>query len=270
VSRPPPRLRAGDLPHVVPDYFWDHDLTIHLAGAGGNGSKMMGVLRTLVLGLRALGRRGPINVSVYDPDQVTEPNLSRQAFAPADIGQNKAEVLVNRYNLTYGFSWDAVTSVYEIPRYQHGPGFAPPHILITAVDSRASRAAIAKQIAEAAPRYWMDLGNDRSTGQVVLGEPLAKGRASRAYRLRTVTELFPEIADTTIPEDQTPSCSTIEAIERQDLYLNDLLAASAGTLLWGIFRDGIRHHGVFVNTATGAVRPLPIDRTVWKRLQRQN
>ncbi len=114
----------------------------------------------------------------------------------------------------------------------------------------------------------MRLGNDRSTGQVVLGGPLAKGRASRALRLRTVTELFPEIADTTIPEDKTSSCSTIEAIERQDLYLNDLLAASAGTLLWGIFQGGVRHHGAFVNIATGMVRPLPIDRAVWKRLQR--
>lgn len=50
--------------------------------------------------MRALGHPG-FQMSVFDPDTVSATNTVRQRFWPADLGQNKAELLIHRYG-TFG------------------------------------------------------------------------------------------------------------------------------------------------------------------------
>jgi len=64
-------------------------------------------------------------------------------------------------------------------------------------------------------RYWCDIGNNASNGQFVLGQPLNDINRRTKERLRTVTELFPSIMDTSQGEGPLPSCSAAEALQRQ-------------------------------------------------------
>jgi len=64
-------------------------------------------------------------------------------------------------------------------------------------------------------RYWLDIGNNASNGQFVLGQPLNDLNRQTRSRLRTVTELFPSIMDTSQGEGPLPSCSAVDALERQ-------------------------------------------------------
>jgi hypothetical protein len=75
-----------------------------------------------------------------------------------------------------------------------------------------------------------------------------------------VAELFPEIADMQLPDDE-PSCSAPEALERQEPFVNPTLANHALALLARLFRYGrISYQGGFVSLAnTAHVQPLPID-----------
>ena len=116
----------------------------------------------------------------------------------------------------------------------------------------------------------MDLGNSSSTGQFVLGEPLnARNKRSR-FRLRTVGELFSEIVDPGLDDDKEPSCSALEALDRQHPFLHTALAQHALALLARLFRDGqISYHGAFVDLAAARTAPLPIDPTVWRRLRKR-
>jgi hypothetical protein len=50
-------------------------------------------------------------------------------------------------------------------------------------------------------------------------------------RLRTVSELYPEIVDAAVGEDPLPSCSAIEALDRQEPFINQTLASSALAML---------------------------------------
>jgi PRTRC genetic system protein E len=70
----------------------------------------------------------------------------------------------------------------------------------------------------------------------------------KAARLRTVSELYPEIIDAEAGEDPLPSCSAVEALDRQEPFINQTLASSALAMLARLFRYGkLTHHGGFFN-----------------------
>ena len=241
-------------------------LRVLVVGAGGNGSKFTVGMKNLHGALRALGHPG-VKLTLADGDLVSESNLVRQSFYPSDVGLNKATVLINRINMSCGLNWRA------LPRHLEAADLTKvrPGILITCVDSRKARATMqAGMDAYQSIVMHLDIGNLRDSGQFVLGSPLGYYNPRKKDRLRTAFELFPELTDTTLPEDDLPSCSTMEALEKQDLFINDTLVTSALALLWRLLRHGeIAHHGAFVDLKTGSVRPLPVDPALWRRLKRQ-
>ena len=118
--------------------------------------------------------------------------------------------------------------------------------------------------------YWLDLGNSSDSGQFVLGQPLNGRNRHSALRLRTSAELFPEIVEASLDDDGTPSCSALEALERQEPFVNQVLAYHALALLTQLFRFGrIEHHGAFVNVRENRVQPIWINHTLWQRLRRR-
>jgi hypothetical protein len=66
-------------------------------GAGGTGGHAAPHLYRL---LYALDR--PVRYIICDGDVVEEKNLVRQNFTPADLGENKAKVLAERYSMVFG------------------------------------------------------------------------------------------------------------------------------------------------------------------------
>lgn len=250
--------------HRAPESLLNQQVRIHLVGCGGNGSQMLGGLARLDRAICALGHPGGLHVTAFDYDRVSEANVGRQLFSPADVGQSKAAVLVQRHNLFFGTDWKAVPESYEGMRNVRHEA----RLVITCVDNAKTRRQLHRQFQKAGPVYWLDLGNRQTDGQVVLGEPLprtewrANGNGPRKVftfkdRLPTVIDLFPELLDETIPEDNTPSCSLAEALEQQDLFINQSVATWALQLLWRLFRaGGIEHHGYFINLAEGRVAPI--------------
>jgi PRTRC genetic system ThiF family protein len=119
--------------------------------------------------------------------------------------------------------------------------------------------------------YWLDIGNNAASGQYILGRPLNSRNRRSAARLRTASELYPEIVDAAAGEDPLPSCSAIEALDRQEPFINQTLASSALAMLARLFRYGkLNHHGAFFSGETGRMSALPIDPQMWAKVQRRN
>jgi hypothetical protein len=120
------------------------------------------------------------------------------------------------------------------------------------------RQAIDRWVLNTQVLYWLDLGNNASSGQFVLGQP--KNSANRKKkRLPTVTELYPEILKRDKQEDDEPSCSAAEALTRQEPFINQNLAYQALGMLTQLLRHGsVSYQGGFCNLATGRLTPLPI------------
>ncbi len=261
--------------HHIHTELLERQVRVLVVGCGGTGSAVVAGLPYLHQSLVAHGHPGGLHVTVVDGDTISPANCVRQPFSRSEIGQNKAIVLVNRINLFWGFKWDAVPAHLRagtfISRCYSGDELRA-HIVIGCVDTRAARAIITTSTSGfSAVAYSLDVGNSASSGQFVLGEPQnARNKQSRT-RLRTVAELFPEIVDPGLDDDREPSCSAIEALERQECFVNALLAQHALALLARLFRYGeISYHGGFINVASGVTSVLRIDPQCWKRTQRLN
>lgn len=240
--------------HLTPATLLQRPVHIGLIGCGGNGSQMLTGLARLNHAIRALGHPG-LEVHAYDPDTVSEANMGRQLFGAFDVGQSKAHVLVNRINAFFGTAWEAHFNRFE------ATDFRTEDILIVCVDSARARHAIAAAAEACRALYLMDLGNRASDGQVVFGEiestecPARAGSATLPYPYA----LFPELVDLRTPEDDTPSCGLAQALERQELFINQAVVTPALSLLWEFFRHGrLTWHGAFVNLRTGSMRPIPV------------
>ena len=71
--------------------------------------------------------------------------------------------------------------------------------------------------------------------------------------------------------DRLPSCSAIEALERQEPFVNQTLAYQSLAMLARLFRYGrLSYHGGFLNLVTGRMSSLAVDSAVWQRLMSQN
>lgn len=251
--------------HAVDPKLLRGPVNVQLVGAGGTGSALFVKLVNLHFTLQAFGYPG-LHVTLYDDKTVTEGNLVRSAFFPADLGRAKADVLVNRVNLSYGLGWRAVPEKAERVDYDAS-------LLLACVDTRVARAQLAHSVAEDRHSllYLADSGNSDRYGQTLLGQPPRSKHRGDTPRLPHAYELFPDLTDTAQPEDDSPSCGTLESLERQDLYINETLALTLANLLWKLFRDGgISHHGAYVNLETGATTPIGVDPVYWRKVKRRN
>jgi PRTRC genetic system ThiF family protein len=247
-------------------------IRVLIVGAGGTGSSIAMNLPYLDQAMRVWGHASGLDVAMMDADTVSATNCVRQPFSASDIGQNKATVLINRINIFWGMKWRA------IPHRFHARSFESqrdeiPDILIGCVDSREARKAIETSFTHALSStcYWLDLGNNAASGQYVLGQPLNRRNRRKAERLRTVSELYPEIADTDAGEDPLPSCSAVEALDRQEPFINQTLALNALAMLGQLFRYGkLSYHGAFFNARSGQTSALPVDPAMWSKTRRRS
>ena len=250
--------------HNIDPRLLTRAIKVVLVGAGGTGSHVLRRLATMHLAMVELGHPAGLDVLVIDPDTVSKTNIGRQNFWPSDVGQSKAEILVNRCNMLMRTGWSAEkSSVTDDSRFRHNPD-----IVIGCVDNRKGRAAVLKAIKRSVNQsaYYLDLGNTEHTGQVILGEVFGTS-CKRENRLPHAADLYPDIIDGSLDDkDDAPSCSLAEALDKQSLFINDTMANAACSLLWELFRYGqITHHGQFVNIKSGRITPLTIDPEAWKR-----
>jgi PRTRC genetic system ThiF family protein len=222
--------------------------------------------------LVALGHAG-LQVRLWDDDIVTEANLCRQRFADSETGLYKTVALINRANRWSGTNWKAETKKFARDSLGRLPKNAAASIFIACVDSVKARFEIAdilkaldnNRYYSNRPRYYIDFGNAQNTGQVILSTirniPQPPSQKYEAIEnLPMITEEFGDLLQQSEQQDDSPSCSAAEALEKQDLYINASLAQMGCSLLWSMFRNGlIQHRGFFLNLKNFRAQAIEID-----------
>lgn len=228
-----------------------HELTVTIVGVGGTGSQVLNILARMHIALKALGHPG-FMVYAYDADVITEANIGRQSFYHFDVGQNKAQNLIHKINMAYGLNW------YGLPEMFNEMSCDAANIFISCADNINARLEIAKLFKGSKkntsypylkPYYWLDFGNSNKSGQAIL--------ASIDDEMKNIFHFHPEIVNN---EDMdTPSCSMIEALDKQDLLINSTLANLGMNMIWRLFRNlEIDYNGLYLNLENLFVTTIPI------------
>jgi PRTRC genetic system ThiF family protein len=248
--------------HYAPQYFMEptHPITVTVVGVGGNGTQVLNDLAKIHCSLIELGHPG-LFVQAIDDDKVDDPNVGRQKFSPQDVGNYKASVMITRLNRFYGTNWTAICERFD-------DSWKGTNIIISAVDNVETRMQINERFNQArresndytAQWYWLDFGNAKDFGQFVLGSHIILQPESKYETescLKNVLQLFPNMEEN--EEISGPSCSTREALLKQDLFINSVLVSTGMNLIWDLLtKYVISHQGGFVNLKTCNTKPIKL------------
>jgi PRTRC genetic system ThiF family protein len=234
-------------------------------GAGGTGGHAAPHLYRL---LYALDR--PVRYIICDGDVVEEKNLVRQNFTPADLGENKAKVLAERYSSVFGMETEYVPSFVETenrlrelltPQFWHTGDYGRTLItelviLIGAVDNNKSRQLCHRVFFKAKELIYIDAGNGEHTGQVVCGIR----RNGRTY-YKPVGALYPDVLEETDKFPTELSCAEASVSAPQSMAANITAATAVVDMIYNILALG----DSAVRQATFSTRTVNVRPTVRKR-----
>jgi PRTRC genetic system ThiF family protein len=215
-----------------------------------------------------------VRVLLVDPDRVKAKNCYRQNFAEFEIGLNKAECLACRYGLAWGVEVLALPHLFEhegFEKIQAGRGatYYNLTVLTGCVDNATARreiAAWARAAGYGHSRWWLDCGNSRRSGQVLLGGFTNKDSGKAAFpipgycvRLPLPSQQHPDllIPDSAEPEeDETAlSCADLAVRGEQGLAVNQMVAAIAGDYLMQMLVYGnLNRFQTFFDQGSGVMR----------------
>ena len=115
----------------------------------------------------------------------------------------------------------------------------------------------------ATPFYWMDFGNAQFTGQVLIGtvrNRIAQPASKEFIAIPKMNVITEEVSYSMIRDtDSGPSCSLTEALHKQDLFINSMLAQAGCEILWKMIREGrTPYRGAYLNMETLRLVPIPV------------
>ena len=211
-------------------------------GAGGTGGHIAPHLYRLLYSLKR-----PVRYIICDGDVVEEKNLVRQNFIPADLGENKAKVLAERYSTVFGMETEYVPEFIEDelrlkslikPRIIRAGTFSNHEIvelviLIGAVDNNRSRQMCHAVFYESNQLIYIDSGNGKHTGQVVCGI-----RSGGRTIYTPVGKVYPDVLK---DKDKFPtelSCAEASVSSPQSITANVTAATVVVDMIYNILAQG--------------------------------
>ena len=248
----------------------DWDATIVVVGCGGTGSRLVPDICRLLLGRKA-------RLFLVDHDRVEPHNLDRQSFAPDEVGQFKAVALARR--MLREFRHSGLQLGHAVRPYDpllHGAVFGRSsalNLVIGAVDNAAARRAIAGTLAGGRPPgrevWWLDAGNARNSGQLILGNAAdAAGLAGAFNRATGRCRALPapglrRPALLTAPPEPAPrdrlDCAAAVAAGEQGPTINAHLATWAASYVERLLDGTCGWAETLIDVDAGTARCIPAD-----------
>jgi PRTRC genetic system ThiF family protein len=214
---------------------------IVLVGCGGTGGFLAEAICRLLIGRRS-------KMHLVDPDRVEPHNVARQAFGRRDIDRFKAEVLAER--LARRFEREVSYSVLPYDRELHAKVFggtsADLRLIVGCVDNAAARRAIAATLDQPSwstrnvhGAWWLDCGNGRNSGQVLLGNTPRSEALRRAFSpadgkcraLPAPSLQRPDLLESPPVARPEPDCAEAVAAAEQGATINQIVAAIAASFV---------------------------------------
>jgi PRTRC genetic system ThiF family protein len=180
-----------------------------------------------------------------------------------DIGKQKASTTIERINRNFGFNWSAIDRYMKYSDDFDHIVYKASNFNVCCVDNVSARFEMDHIIKGPSTYrhgyhnsdqiyYHIDCGNSYDKGQVICGTTADIKQPGKGYkkRLRGIFDVFSsnDLNKASESEDKEASCSTFEALKRQDPFINSIVATYAAKIIWQLVKDHqIKHHGYFID-----------------------
>ena len=240
-----------------------------LVGCGGTGGFLADSLCRLLIGRRS-------RLYLVDPDRVEPHNVARQVFDRRDVGRFKAEILAGR--LACRFEREVSYSVLPYDRELHarvfGDASSDLYLIIGCVDNAAARREIAATLDTPSRSgwrshrvWWLDTGNDRNSGQVLLGNTTRPDALRRAFvptqgRCRALPAPSlqrPDLLHASPEPVAQPDCGEAVAVGEQGPTINQVVASIAASYVEKLLACACSWMASYFDLDDGMLRCLPAD-----------
>ena len=236
---------------------------IIVVGCGGTGSFVAeGLCRLL---------KSDQPLLLIDHDRVEPHNLRRQNFFGGDVGRFKSQALAERLARQYHRSISY--SVYPFDRELIGEGLGGGlftrvihGVIIGCVDNAAARRDIAGSVNLGS--WWIDAGNGRNSGQVLIGDSRSVETLQGAFDKETK-----EVVHLPMPSMQLPSilippvrtkpkqldCAEAVEADGQSPVINQAMATLVLEFVYRLLQGTLTWMGAYIDLEAGTLQTIPAE-----------
>ncbi len=237
---------------------------ILVIGCGGTGGYVAEGLCRLLTG-------NDVPLVLIDHDRVEPHNLLKQHFYEADVGKFKSQALAERLARQFGrrIGYSVYPFDAELVAEEHGAGMysrMAQGIIIGCVDNAEARRSIACDFQFG--NWWIDAGNDHSSGQVLIGNArnLAELEGSFDVDSQQVGSLpLPSMQQPallippTVPATAPSDCAEAMADDEQSPVINHAMAMLVLQFMYRLLTNKLSWMGAYIDLEAGALQTVPAE-----------
>lgn len=251
-------------------------LHIIQVGAGGTGSFAALAIARLIYELKESGK--PVEFLIVDPDRVEARNIPRSNFCSAEIGSFKAQSLATRITIALGIECHYANDLFdaEVHLKQASGDYRALTVLVGCVDNHHARREMHRAVehlqgyqSNDAPNvWWIDAGNGRFSGQVLIGSTTKRLKPEHHFVGSSICRSLPAPSlihpDLLEPEKKSRSteleslsCPERIRLGEQSLNINQRVAVEIAEMLAEMFlARSLRRFASYFDVETGTGRSL--------------
>jgi len=217
-----------------------------VVGAGGTGSFVVPALARLIYELK-LQQNKSAEMLIIDPDIVEASNIPRSNFCFAEVGRYKAQTLAERVATAWGIETSFSCEKFDCDKHlkSSNSDYRSLTIIVGCVDNYLARREMHRALDEfrgygdASRLWWIDGGNGRTSGQVLLGsttkllKPEQRITGSSLCRALPAPSLqHPDLLEPEVIEEKIDvSCPDRVRLGEQGLNVNQRVAIEIAEML---------------------------------------
>jgi len=259
---------------VMPKEFTT--LRIIQVGAGGTGSFAALAIARLIYELKESGRE--VDLLIVDPDRVESGNIPRTNFCAAEIWCFKAQSLAKRIALAWGLECHYANEAFdaELHLKQSSGDYRTLTVIVGCVDNHLARREIHRAVEqfqgyqsnEAPNIWWVDGGNGKYSGQVLIGSATKRLKPENHFvgssicrSLPAPSLIHPELLidqeTKTRQHTDTVSCPERIRLGQQSLNVNQRVSVEIAEMLASmLLTRNLKRFATYFDLESGTSRSL--------------
>ncbi len=243
-----------------------------VVGAGGTGSFVIPAIARLIYELKQQHNKSA-EMLIVDPDIVETNNIPRSNFCFAEVGRYKAQTLAERVSSAWGIETSFSCEKFDPEKHLKASNsdYRNLTIIVGCVDNYLARREMHRALDEfrsygdASRIWWIDGGNGKASGQVLLGSTTKHLRLDQYFTGTSICQALPapslQHPDLLEPErieaKSDASCPERVRLGEQGLNINQRVAIEMVEILSSLLlaRD-LRRFAVYFELESGTTKSL--------------